>query len=704
MDNQRTNTQLDIIGKTIAGLVCYQYFILKDVLVIQDVQGNAKAIMLSSLSGNMKLPTIENQSITNVQVARNGTMFLFATKTKSYLVNEQFEIIENSDEWADAYFESLSNSFYRKDAQGHWYDIEGFRMQEKVFLKEDVLTSLESKTSKQSVSFKNCDLFISKNKQLIQLGKLVLDTNLNVIKFFGERITGLGRSNISFGDKDVLQEVKLGIDDSAFINEYTHEPYMFGDTKITKHVESHQYGKKRVEIFQVGKNFYGVEGSSDHFLTYDERPLEIDTEKHVNFRNKELIKVSDGQKSFYFDLNKNEVFVLPNFEDVNLNDIDQNFVRVDQSKIFNVLSSTEQFAIYESDGTVFKLDNETIVPQKIEDAEGLKKYYGFAMVDGQRKLFSKKTKSILKFGTDALEVSEIIYNPSDKLINALDTNGNKLVLDLRLGFDQITMAETNGEKVSEVYGALMPIANKTLLNVFVETLGGQTRRVIDINQKELSYFTIPSSLKEISDQDTPSVFANNYICEVHFFEELVLEGRSFIAADFESFTGKEYPIILERETGHPIHLQGSGHRNELALSWLATTVEKPYYLGNDRMMCVATLSEDQKENSLLFSVQKLTSWLPFFDSYLPIFKQIVDVKEQRDDWDYHLFELREAGKDKEYIAIEKVPPYRILADRKSGEYKPRIVKSKKKNIKSPEEMSSLQRFFYADSGFLVEIE
>jgi len=97
--------------------------------------------------------------------------------------------------------------------------------------------------------------------------------------------------------------------------------------------------------------------------------------------------------------------------------------------------------------------------------------------------------------------------------------------------------------------------------------------------------------------------------------------------------------------------------------------------------------------------------LPFYDNYLPIFKQIIEVSDDLSDtWDYHLFELRELSKDKEYLAVEKNHPYRILADRKNGEFRPRIVKSKKKSIISPDELSSLQRFFYADSGFLVDLE
>lgn len=695
---------LDIVGKTIAGIVCHKFFVVIDILVVQDIKGKATAILLSSLSGNVKMHSIDNQTVDHVQVTRNGKMFLFTTKVKQYLVNNQNEIVEDSNEWHDSFFEELSNSFYRKDKQGHWYDIEGFRMEEKVFLKEDVLTSLDTKKSKRSVSFKNCDLYISENRQLIQVGKLVLNTSLEVVKYFGEKITGLGPCNIAFEDKDVLQEVKLGLADSAFINEFTFEPYMFQNAKIKKHLATYQYGKKRVVVFQTDNKSYGVEGSSENFLTFDGIPLQIEANNYVNFNDAELIKVFDGKKSFYFDLNKNEPFHLASLVDKILTNIDPKYVRLGKSKVYNVSSSTEEFVLREEGGEIFKLDDGAIKAQKLEDAEGYAKYYGFATIDGQRKLFSKKAERILKFGNDELEVAEIIYNDSGKFINAIDTHGNKLVLDLRLGFEEISMAEVNGEKISEIYGETMPIANKTLQNVYVETYGGSVRRVININEKTLSYFTLPTSLKQISDQDSESVFANSFLSEIQFFSEMVLDGKTFISAEFESFTGKVYPIILEKESGIPIHLQGTGHRNELATTWVDHTIKNPFYLGSNRMLGVNTISEDQKEHQLLFSVQKLSSWLPFFNNYLPIFKQVVDAKEVSNSWDYHLFELREVSKDKEYIAVEKVVPYRILADRKSGQFQPRIVKGKKKSIKSPDELSYLQRIFYADSGTLVEIE
>jgi len=251
----------------------------------------------------------------------------------------------------------------------------------------------------------------------------------------------------------------------------------------------------------------------------------------------------------------------------------------------------------------------------------------------------------------------------------------------------------------------MPMGSKRLQQVIIETLGGEIKRVVNINESVISSFTLPKELRLMSDQETASVFAGNFISAIDYDTELLIEGKTFINAKFISFSGKTYPVILEKDTGRPLHLQGLGYRNELASTWVNHTIKNRFYLGENRMVGVNTISESLKENELLFSVQQLTSWLTFYDNYLPIFKQIIEVEDSiTDTWDYHLFELRETAKEKEYIAVEKVPPYRILADKKTSEYHPRIVKSKKKSIKSPEEMTALQKFFLANSASLVSVE
>jgi len=509
-------------------------------------------------------------------------------------------------------------------------------------------------------------------------------------------------ANVKFNDQNIVQEVKLGLEESAFIQEYTHEPYLFEDLTIITHSGSHQFGKKRIEVFRTKHTSFGVDGYTGEVLKYQNKPLNIEDEKYVKFKGSELIKVSDDRSAYYFDLNKNEAFQLAALANINLTQIDNKYIRDSQTKLFNVSSASDDFVIREEDGQIYYLDEGSIKPEKVFDGGNLDKYYGFALIDGQRKMFSKTHAKILKFGNDALEIAEIFYNANDKLVNALDTNGSALLLDIRFGFDKIQLAETENQKIVEKYGDKLGIGNKRLQHVYIETLGGKTRRVIDINKDKLDCFTLPTSLKQMNDQNISSVFAGNYICEIQLSNETRIDGKIFLEAEFETLTGKVNPVILEKETGKPIHLHGLGYRNELASSWISSTLKNRYYLGEHRMIGVKTLNENLKENQLLFSINELSSWLPFYNKYLPIFKKIIDVDDSLSDtWDYKLFELRESAKEKEYIAVEKKAPYRLLADKKSSEYHPRIVKSMVKSIDSPEKLTRLQRFFFADNGILV---
>ena len=704
-NNTAEERHKEILGREVDGIICKFYHVLADVLVVEDAQQNARAVDLSHLPHKVVLYEIEGSVVKEVMLTANRQMFLFSTDTRQYLVNNQNQVVEDSTEWADAYFESLSSSFYRKSARGFWYDLEGFKLEEKIFLKGDVLTSLYSKASKQSVLFKNQSLYVSKNKRLIQIGKLVFNQNLDTVNYFGEKITGLGTSNVSLGDDLIVQEVKLGLSRTVFIDEYTHEPYLFRERRVLKHLGSHEYGQRQIELFQTDEESFGVDKTNGQLLSYNDKPLHITQPEYVHFNNCELIKVSDGQKQFYFDLNNNKAFSPNAAEKITISSIDNSYVRIGHSKLFNVSTPKEEFVIVEEDGSSFTLNDGALTPQKIEDPSKYVRYFGFAYIDGQRKLFSKSQARVCRFGKDELEVAEMKIGNSDKLINAIDIHGNNLVLDIRQGFDEVSMAETEGLKILETYGEVMSIGSMRLQHVLVETLGGHMKRVIDINDAALPSFTLPKDLTQISDQELMSVFAGNYIAEIIFSAETYLEGRAYVNATFQSFTGKEYSVILDKSTGRPLHLQGLGYRNELASVWVTHTLQKYFYLGDNRMVGVRTISENLKENELLLSVQQASSWLAFGDGYLPIFKQLVEIEDTlTDTWDYHLLELRQSSAEKEYVAVEKKPPYRLLVQGKGNDLKPKIVKSAKKSIKSPEGLNALQKFFSIGTGTLVNVE
>lgn len=704
-NKNEVGSQLDLVGKNVAGVLCHLAYYLNDVVIVIDVENNCKVVKRSTLAGKVELHTLDKEEIEFVQVSDKASMFLFYTQTKQYLVNDQNRVVEDSDCWEDSYFDVLASSFYRKDINGYWYDIEGFRMKEVVFLKEDILISLAAKKSKKSLSFRNQEIFISKNKQLIQVGKILFDLNLEIVKYFGDKITGLGITNIAFEGEDILQEVRLGMNHYAFINEYTHQPFLIEGAKIIKHLSTYHYAHKRVDVFQSEIKSYGLSGGSQNFLSHDNRPLQIIGQDHLNIGDEVLIKVNDGKRDFYFDLIRNEPFYLAEQNIRTVTDIDPIPVRIGNERMYNMSNDVERFVIKESSRSVFKLDEDSIQPERIEVANKFEEHLAFAIVEGKRKLISKKDNQILKFGNDDIEISQLNGGPHDKFVNVLDSNGNKRVLDIRLGISNITMAQINGDIVSEVCGSAIRFDNTTILNVLVDSLSGHVNRVISINDKTLVYYCLPSSLEQTNAENLPSVFAGNNFCQIDYENETLIDARTFISASFVAFTGKEFAVILDKESGKPLHLEGNGHRNELASTWVDHTLRNSFHLGVNRMVCVNTISEGLKQHQLLFSVEKLASWLPFFDNYLPIMRQVVEIEEKENEtWDYHLFELGEVSKNKEYLAVEKVAPFRLLADKKDSGYYPRVIKSKSKSIKSPEGLNLLQRIFYLESGELVEVE
>ena len=120
------------------------------------------------------------------------------------------------------------------------------------------------------------------------------------------------------------------------------------------------------------------------------------------------------------------------------------------------------------------------------------------------------------------------------------------------------------------------------------------------------------------------------------------------------------------------------------------------------MMGAVTLNENLRENEILFSYQIMSSWIPFYDTYLPIFKNTVRPEEMN-DWEYQLLEISQISNTKEYIAVEVSRPYRILATYKSNKYRPMIVKSKEKTLRSPEEISNVLKYFTQPNSKLVEV-
>ena len=676
--------------------------IVADIIIVWLEEGGCKVFKKETINKKAELYKIEGAEIEDVFIPFNHELLILKTKKKEYIRDFNNEPIEEAEHWADYYFEPLTSSFYRQDIRGNWYDIEGYRLATPIFLKDDVLCSLPGKTSRKSISYKNQKVVMSPAARLIQVGKLVYDTNLKFVHYFGEKITGLGNKNISFGGEDVLQEVHLGLNRSAFINEFSKEPYLIDNEEIVKYVQTIVKGHHRFEVFKSDKRKYVIEEKSTGVFNFEGDPVALDFSTFLEMGNHELILAKKGRDSFFMDINTKEPFALSEVEE-RIIDIQPESIRIEGEDLYNMKTKSKSFVYNETKNSIFTLNDGTIRPASISDLEGFENYYAFASINKIQHLFLKKNNTIVTVGEDELTIKSLMSKASQKLFNAIATNDEKVVLDARKGLEHLELAKSGDQKIHEILDQPHSIGNAVLQNALLQTLGGSETRVINLNDEKLSVFTLPQDLKEYSENNTPSSFQGNPVLSIDFENLIELHGEFFLKGTFLSFFGNVHSVIVQQKNARPLHLDGAGHRNELVTDLNPATLKTSYNIGPHRMIGAYTLTEDLKENELLFSIDTKKSWLSFYESFLPILKRVVELKDFT-GWKYFLFELREISTTIEYIAVEIAPPHRVLVEKQKGKPVPKIVKSKEKVLKTPEEISAIQKFFLNDPGYLMEVD
>ena len=684
------------------GIVCKSSLVVADIIIIWMEDGDCKVFKKENIEKKAELYKIDGASIEDVFVPYNHELLILKTKKGEYIRDFNNEEVEEAAHWADYYFEPMTASFYRKDTRGNWYDIEGYRLASPVFLKEDVLCSLPGKTSKKSASFKGQKLVISPSAEIIQIGKLVYNTDLKLVHYFGEKITGLGKKNISFSGKDILQEVLLGLNRSAFINEFTKEPYLINNEEIIGHVQTVVKGRHRFEVFKSNKRKYIVENASFSIFAFEGAPVILDFSTFLELGFHELIQAKKGRERFYMDINSKKPFAIPNSEEWVI-EIDQQAITIGGDDLYNMKTKEKAFVYNENKNIIFTLNKGTVQPESITPLEGFENNYAFANIKNEQKLFYKKQNEIITLGEEELTIKTLQRKAKQKLFNAVSNSDEKIVLDARKGLDNLILAKSGDQKILKVLDQPHPVGNTVLQNVLLQTLGGSEPRVINLNEEFLSVFTLPQDLKEYPERETPSSFHGNPILSIDFENSIKIKDEIFYQGTFLSFFGNVHSVIIQQINARPLHLDGAGHRNELVTAFNLSTLHQVYQLGPHHMIGGHTLTEDFKENELLFSIGTKKSWLSFYDAFLPILKRVVELKEAT-KWNYLLFELREMSSTIEYIAVEKVPPYRVLVEKQKGKPVPKIVKSKEKVLKTPDEISAIQKFFLEDPGYLMEVD
>ncbi|MEM1321453.1 MAG: hypothetical protein AAGG75_14450 [Bacteroidota bacterium] len=690
-------------GQQIGDFYCERSAFYGDIIVAWNREGEARVFTKSSVEkGKPSAYKIERKSITQVFLPRDHQILILKTAQEAFIRDYNNKPLKYSEFWADYYFEPINRNFYRQDTFGQWYDIEGHRLDAVVFLQDDVLVSLLGKASRQSLSYKGQELTISPSGTLIQVGKLVLDEKLNRVRYYGEKVTGLGGKNIRLAEGLRVQEICLGLQDRAFILEESKQPFLINKDKVVQHLSSEERGRKRFERFRTSKGEYVVEHRELVAFTCDGKPVSLDFKHYYQIGTLELMLCKRQHQSHYMDINSRSSFFLKEICPTAINYIGPEAKLMHGYRLRNMRTTRKQFVYNENLNAIFTLNDGQVVPQAIEEPPNYSKHYGIALIGNVKKLFYKKTNTIVRLPEEEVEIEMILSGPHQKLLNVRSTDGQELVVDARKGYDRLQRARSNDRAVVKVFGQPHALGSAIVQNCRLETLGGTEKRVLDLNKEALPLFTLPLDLRAYPENQDPSVFHGSPLIELDLDTPVTIDEEIFYSGTFLPFYDTPTPILLQGINGRPLHLEGGGHRNELIISFQQNTLRVPYYLGEHRMIGAITLTEEGKEQELVFSFTAKKSWLEFKDSYLPIFRKIVPLQNAA-EWAYVFFELRRISSETEYIVVERNTPYRILVEKKRRKEIPKIIHTTERRLKAPAELSLLKRIFKDDPGYLEEI-
>ncbi|MEM1124314.1 MAG: hypothetical protein AAGJ18_28000, partial [Bacteroidota bacterium] len=572
-----------------------------------------------------------------------------------------------------------------------------------VFLIDHILVSLLSKKSRKSLAFKGAVLLISPNLELIQVGKVVLDKNLTPITLFGEKITGLGRKNIAFGSGVIIQEVMTGFKTSTFVNEQTKRPFLINDEPIIKHLKTVQKNNTRYEVFRTVQNDYTINAQTGKVLQCDGELVKIDFATYVKMEQFELVKCTDKRGTRYMDLGTQSAFALQEVSNATITFIDSEILTLGGDQLRSMASTNDRFVYNETHKVIFTLNDGTIRPNAVSEPSAFSDHLGIAEVNGESKYFHKKTRQIIRLDAEGIEIAQILTTQNLKLLAALSTKGEKIVLDVRKGFDHLQRAYADGQAVAEVHEYPRNVGRKMLQNARLNTLGGTEKRVIDLNTEELTIFKLPHNLMADPAGIAPSLYRDNPVIELDFLRPIKIMGESFLKGTFLPYHDAPKSVLIMEHNNRPLHLEGHGHKNQLVTAFLSNTTKEKYYIGENRMIGAKTLNEEGEESNILFSFQKKSTWIPFNDSALPVTQQVVKVSTPG-EWDYLLFEVKDVDNTLKFMVVEKEKPHRILVEKVKGREVPKLLDKKTVlPLRLPKELSNFTKFFVNDPGYLKEV-
>jgi len=687
-------------GDVFDGNTVVEARVFGDILVIWYNEELAKVYPLEGVKNSPKIKyKIDGAMVVKAIVPPESDLLILETDQGVFYRDFENKPVPDSENWIDYFLEPIKGQFYRKYPSGEWYGVEGYRLWPTVFLQDDVLVSLEQKKSRQSVAFIDKKIFISAGHCLIQAGRIVMDRQLNVIILYGEKVTSIGNQSITFTNGEQLQEVQIGLNQKRFLFEDSGKPYFINNELIIEYLGLIQLGIHSFELFASAQNKYAVQNNSSEVFYCQGKPVFLFENTFTRIKNKSIVCCQGSDEKFMIHLDGNPL-QLPGIKDQFIESVDDKVFQVYQSKVRNIKINKKDAVYDETIDQIFSIEDHA--PDQIVDPEHYHTEVGIAYFGGKPKLYLKKNRTFLRL-PDGTNITKITSGPHQKLLNAKDENDRLVVLDIRQGFEHLRLATVENEKVVAVFDQPRKMGLITIQNIALKTLGGQTDRVVNLDEPELTIFTLPDDLMSTLATNAPSLFQSSAVQRFYFSDTIKIGNMVLVKADFIAYTDASFPVLIDQITGRPLHLEGANHKIELVTGLLADSLKKKFFIGEHRMISAHTLTEELEDKKLLFALDSHKTWLPFQDNVLPAFSKIIDLKGTT-TWGYRLCEIANRNGKRELVAFESKPPYRILVEKNRTSMKIKMINRHEHKLRSPQERNLFWKLFLKDPGVLVEVE
>ncbi len=668
---------------------------LKEFAVVQDSNGQLNVYTSKSVEDkSFDSYLIEGNTIDNVYLPKNHELIILHTSNNIIAIDYDNNVLKD-EKWTDYFIEPYSQQLFRK-IHNHWYDIEGHMLNPPIFILEDTLICLPTKSSKRSISFKEQSLKTNPDYSLIQIGKLVFNADLHLLNYQGEKITSIRNKRIRLKDT-IIQEIGIGKYNTGFISLDTLQPFLLKGELITEHIYSKTINETTYELFLSEENRFVINAKTNEAITIDDIPVHLDLEDYILFNEYQLVNGKLENRDIVYNLKTQSLFELEAVTPHDISKIQTSVININEDKIINLNAGQHEYVFNMIKHKLFTLNDGQLTPQKIETLDSYSEYFGKAIIDGNDRIFYLDTCCVLHFDDGAVYIQSILDVEKNKLINALDSHNELIVLDARNGYNNLELAKVESQQIQQVEDSPQTLGIARVQNATLNSTGGPINRTVRIDTPDIRLFTLDNSLESFPDGEQVSVFAGNPIINIDFNLLITFGDDTFLTFKFIPYHEVPTQGYINQSSGKVLFVEGEANRHEIVTGIPKNPIV--YHLGEHRLIQVNTLTEDFKERQIMMCQQTKKTWLKFHDDHLPALEHHT-VSDTDSTWNYQLFKVRSSDKESRYLVAERDAPYRILVEETSGQIKPKLIKSNDQVLKEPKKRSRFAKLFLNDPGFL----